>query len=135
MIESITDRVNGDAALVRRGRHVDLAFLIGVGDDDYIVEVAAGRVVSARKRALAATTGCFTIRAAPAVWEEFWRAVPKPGYHDLFAMLAAGLARIDGEILPLMQNLQYFKDVLGGRPRGRAEGRPSSSPSSGAASP
>mgnify|MGYP003660040338 FL=1 len=27
-------------------------------------------------------------------------------------MVAAGLATLDGELLPLMQNLQYFKDLL-----------------------
>ena len=27
-------------------------------------------------------------------------------------MLAAGILKIDGDLLPLIQNLQYFKDVL-----------------------
>jgi hypothetical protein len=27
-------------------------------------------------------------------------------------MLPKGLAKIDGDLLPLMQNLQYFKDVI-----------------------
>jgi hypothetical protein len=39
--------------------------------------------------------------------------MPKREHHDLFSMMAAGLAQIDGDLLPFMQNLQYFKDLLG----------------------
>ena len=28
------------------------------------------------------------------------------------SMFAAGIATIDGDLLPFMQNLQYFKDLL-----------------------
>jgi hypothetical protein len=112
MIETIAERVNADAGLVRRGRFVELAFLVGVGEADWVVQVAAGRIASVSRRSLATSTGRFTIRAAAEVWEEFWKAVPRRDHHDLMSMLAAGLARIDGDLLPLMQNLQYFKDVL-----------------------
>jgi hypothetical protein len=37
---------------------------------------------------------------------------PPRDYHDIFAMLPKQIARIDGELLPLMQNLQYFKDII-----------------------
>ena len=118
MIESITDRVNGDAALVRRGRHVDLAFLIGVGDDDYIVEVAAGRVVSARKRALAATTGCFTIRGDD-------RAALGARYDDRATASGRG-GRSRAERTPLMARARPGAGELrvdGGADARRASGR------------
>ena len=44
MIEKIAQKVNGDAALLRRGRFVSLDFLIGVGDSDYMVAVREGRI-------------------------------------------------------------------------------------------
>jgi hypothetical protein len=47
--------------------------------------------------------------------------VPRRDHHDLWAMLAARIATIDGDLLPLMQNLQYFKDVLAA-PRPPREG-------------
>ena len=47
-----------------------------------------------------------------AVWEEHWRPMPKRDYHDIWSMLPKGLATIDGDLLPLIQNLQYFKDVI-----------------------
>lgn len=112
MIEDIAERVNRDAGLVRRGRRVDLAFLVGVGDTDYIVTVRGGRIEAVAPRRLPTETGRFSIRAASDVWADFWRPVPPRGRHDLFSMVAAGLAELDGDLLPLMQNLQYFKDVL-----------------------
>ena len=112
MIDRISDRVNANDALVRRGRYVSLSFLLGVGERDYVVTTERGRVSSVEPRRLATVTGRFTIRAAPAVWDEFWKSLPARDHHDLWAMLAAGLVRIDGDLLPLIQNLQYFKDVL-----------------------
>ena len=111
-VDHIRERVNAREALVRRGRYVSLAFLLGVGDQDYVVTIERGRVTAVEPRRLATTTGRFTIRAAKPAWEEFWKPVPKRDHHDLFSMLAAGIAKIDGDLLPLMQNLQYFKGVL-----------------------
>ncbi|HET8577964.1 MAG TPA: hypothetical protein VFO18_12765 [Methylomirabilota bacterium] len=112
MIERITESVNADAALIRRGRYVSLSFLLGVGEHDYLVTIERGRIVSVEPRRLATMTGRFTIRASEATWTEFWKPVPRRDHHDLWAMLAAGLAKIDGDLLPLIQNLQYFKDAL-----------------------
>lgn len=118
MLDRLRDRVNADAALVRRGRWVTLTFLLGVGDDEYLVTVEQGRVAAVAPRRLATDSGRFSIRAARPVWEEFWRPRPRRDHHDLWAMLAAGLATLDGDLLPLMQNLQYFKDLLAAlRPR------------------
>jgi hypothetical protein len=111
MIDRIRDRVNANAGLVRRGQYVSLSFLLGVGEEDYVVTIEKGRVSSVEPRRLATATGRFTIRATKAVWEEFWKPVPKRNHHDLWAMLAAGIAKIDGALLPLMQHLQYFTDV------------------------
>ncbi len=112
MIELIIDRVNGNQSLVRRGRWVNLAFVVGIGEDDYLVKVEAGRVVGIEPRALETQSGVFAVRADSNTWAEHWQAVPRRDYHDLWSMLPKGLARLDGDLLPLMQNLQYFKDVL-----------------------
>jgi hypothetical protein len=121
VIERLKERVNADAALVRRGRYVTLSFLLGVGEQDWVVTIEQGRIRSIDPRRLATATGRFTVRAAETTWTEFWKPVPRRDHHDLWAMLAAGLAKIDGDLLPLMQNLQYFKDVLAA-PRPPREG-------------
>ena len=52
------------------------------------------------------------------------QAQPKPEHHDLFSMLSAGRASLDGETTPLMQNLIYFKGILAApREPGAADGR------------
>ena len=113
MIENLADYVNNDSALVWRGRFVNCDILVGIGNLDYIVKIEEGRVTAARLRRLSIESGLFAIRASAKIWEEFWRPMPKRDHHDLFSMMAAGLAQIDGDLLPLMQNLQYFKDLLG----------------------
>ena len=112
MLNLLIERVNTNKALVHRGRFVNLSFVLGIGSIDHIIEIQAGKVIRLEERRLQTLSGCFAIRAAEAVWEEFWQPLPKRDKHDLFSMVSAGLATLDGDLLPLMQNLQYFKDVL-----------------------
>ncbi len=112
MIEKLATYVNGNDALVRRGRHIECSLLVGVGDNDFIIEIKGGRVTNVRRRAIAIESGCFAVRASADVWHEHWSALPKRDHHDLFSMLAAGHAEIDGDLLPFMQNLLYFKALL-----------------------
>ena len=112
MIDKIMDRVNGDAALVRRGRYVTLDFLVGVGEAEYVFRIEKGRISSIVPRDKAMNSGHFTIRAESDTWAEFWKPLPCRDYHDLFSMFAAGNAHIDGDVTPFMQNIRYFKDVL-----------------------
>ena len=111
-IDILAERANADGWLVHRGRRLNLRFLLGVGEADYIVSIRDGRVESAAPRRLPTDTGVFSIRATDDVWADFWSAEPPRDRHDIFSMVAAGLATLDGELLPLMQNLQYFKDLL-----------------------
>lgn len=112
MLEQLPARVNANTALVRRGRYVNLTFLLGIGERDYLITISEGRVVEVRPRRLATATGRFTIRASGDAWREHWQAMPQRDYHDIWSMLPKGYARIDGDLLPLMQNLQYFKDLI-----------------------
>ncbi|MEX2617102.1 MAG: hypothetical protein WD767_13480 [Alphaproteobacteria bacterium] len=112
MIETLAERANADDWLVHRGRRLTLRFLLGVGTADYIVSIRDGRIESVAPRKLPTDTGAFSIRAAGDVWADFWSAEPPRDRHDIFSMVAAGLATLDGDLLPLMQNLQYFKDLL-----------------------
>jgi hypothetical protein len=95
---------------------VHATFLLGVGDTDYLVHVAAGRVTVERGPFLLRAFS-FAVRAPAEAWLRFWRPLPEPGYHDLFAMKKRGVARIEGDLWPLMAHLRYVKDVLAA-PRG-----------------
>jgi hypothetical protein len=112
MIERLFDLVNADAALVRRGRFLTTDFLIEVGDEPFHVSVQDGRIASVTRGPAAARPWRFAIRASAEAWREFWQPVPRAGYHDLFALTRFGHARIEGDLLPLMANLRYVKEVL-----------------------
>ena len=122
MFKRIKQKVNNDAALLHRGRFVNLDFLVGVGDTDYVVAVREGRIEPIEERRLPTHTGVFSVHATTAAWEAHWQLMPRRGRHDLFSMVADGAATFEGNLLPLMQNLQYFKDVLASPRRERREG-------------
>ena len=121
LMDGLQALVNEDASLQHWGRCVSLEFLLGVGNTDYLIRIEEGNVTGVRLRSLPIESGVFTIRAAADVWAEHWRPVPKRDYHDLFSMLSAGLAQLDGDITPLMQNLIYFKELIAA-PRTIVEG-------------
>ncbi len=112
MIERIFDLVNADAALVRRGRFLTTDFLVEVGDEPFHVSVQDGRITSVTRGPAPSRPWRFAIRASAETWREFWQPVPRAGYHDLFALTRFGRARIEGDLLPLMANLRFVKEVL-----------------------
>jgi len=112
ILQQIAERVNANDPLVHRGRYVNLTFQLGLGKEEYLVCVRDGRIHDIQPRTLATETGVFSVRSDLSHWEKFWLPVPPRDYQDLFSMLPKQFARIDGDVLPLMQNLQYFKDVL-----------------------
>lgn len=61
----------------------------------------------------------FCVRGTPRAWQELWEAVPKAGWHDVFALTKRGEMRMEGNLLPFMANLQFFKDLLA-LPRSRS---------------
>ena len=109
-----------DEQLRFRGRFVSLDCLVGTAAVPVYLTIAHGRVADAQRGPLLMRPWRFAIRATPRAWNAFWQPVPRPGWHDLFALAKRGEATIEGEIGPLLANLQFFKDLLA-LPRGRAQ--------------
>ena len=120
MIERLPELVNGDEWLVRKGRLFNDTFLIGVGAVDYLVRVVEGRIASIETGPHVMRSWTFAIRAAEDVWQTFWRKLPPPGYHDIFALLRKGQIAFEGDLQPMMAHLLYIKLVLA-KPRELAE--------------
>ena len=112
MFDQLAGRVNGNAALVRRGRHVNCSMLIEAGDERHLVRIREGAVVEVAKGGLLMSNFTFALRAPREAWESLWEAMPQPGCNDIFALFKRGLLRIEGDLHPFMANLLYFKDVL-----------------------
>lgn len=105
-------RLDADAALVVRGCRLNLTCLLGSKNHPFYVSFAAGRIVDMAPAPILMRSWCFSYRASPAAWVEFWKPVPRPGWHDLLALTKNGEAVLEGDLLPFITHLQYFKDVL-----------------------
>ena len=112
MIESIAERVNADPAILRWGRHMNETFMLEVGESQYLVTVAAGRIEKVERGPFVMRPWRFAIRAGAEQWEKFWRDPPPPGWHDLFALLRRGEVAFEGDQRVLMSYLLYLKLVL-----------------------
>jgi len=113
VIETLPARVNGNAALVRRGRFVQTTFLLEVGETAWLVTVDRGRIAEVRPGPFVMPRWSFALRAPEEAWAKFWAAEPEPGFHDLFALIKQRLLKAEGDLHPFMANLFYFKGVLG----------------------
>ena len=112
LIKNIKKSVNNNPQIISKGKWVDLKFILGVDDKDFIFKINFGKIVSIEKRTVDTKTGLFKISASLISWKKHWLNIPPRDYHDLFAMLSKKIVKIDGNILPLMQNLQFFKDLI-----------------------
>jgi hypothetical protein len=112
MIETLTEKVNSDAWLVHRGRFLSTQFLLEVGANAYLIRIHEGRIESVRQGPFVMPRWSFALRGSLEAWNEFWQPVPKPGFHDVMAMLKFRTLKIEGDQYPFMCNLQYLKDVL-----------------------
>ena len=111
-IEQLPRLVNEDADLVRRGAWVDLQFRLGIGEVPCFVTIAGGKIMGLDSGPRLMRSSRFQVHATAEAWRRFWQPMPDPGWHDLLALTKRGVAHIDGDLHPLLANLQYFKDVL-----------------------
>ena len=118
-IERLAELGNADVWLVRRGRFLDVTFLVEVGQTPYLLRIHRGRIEAIDKGPHIMPRWAFALRATEEAWAAFWQPVPAPGFHDLIAMLKIGELRIEGDQHPFIANLRYFKDLLA-LPRAKA---------------
>jgi hypothetical protein len=101
-----------DADLIRRGAFFDARFAVGIGAIPFDVTVAAGKIASFERGPFLMRSWHFAVRGTAEAWGRLWQPVPDPGWHDLNALMKRGYASLEGDLQPLMANLQYLKDLL-----------------------
>jgi hypothetical protein len=119
VIETLGQRVNGDEALVRRGRFLTTTFLLEVGPAAFLISIFEGKVVSVARGPFVMPSSAFALRAPEAEWQKFWSQRPPPGSNDLMALIKRRVLKAEGNLQIFMANLRYFKEVLA---KLRAEG-------------
>ncbi|SKA22597.1 hypothetical protein SAMN02745126_04330 [Enhydrobacter aerosaccus] len=101
-----------DADLMRRGHWLTVECRIDIGAEPFFLSISAGAIANLDRGLRLMRSTAFTFRAAEEAWARYWEPIPKPGWHDLFALTKRGAASMEGDLRPLLQNLQYFKDLL-----------------------
>lgn len=124
MVKDWQDRVNAQEALVRRGRAVNLAFLVGSGGETFLVRIRDGRIAAVTEGPFTMPDFAFSLKAPAEAWALFRKRLPPPGYHDLLAMLMNDTLELGGNLHAFMSNLFYFKGVMAALRERGGEGHP-----------
>lgn len=103
---------NGDPNVRRLGRACSVEFALGVGGQELHLVIDRGQVVDVLEGPFRMRASAFRIAADQAAWDAFMQPAPRPGYHDIFAMSATGVARIEGDVPVLLRHLAFFKALL-----------------------
>jgi hypothetical protein len=111
-LAALPGRVNGDAVLLRRGRHLNTICELDIGGDSVLLRISDGRIADVQRNPSVMPSADFAVIGEAAIWRRFLAADPPPGDHDLFAFLKRRELRIVGDLHPLMSYLLYWKGVF-----------------------
>lgn len=103
--------------LLRLGRLFSETVLIDVNGDEFYLTFEKGRLVAVDAGPSRKTPWSFALRVDREALDKFWQPLPEPGFHDIFGFVKIGRGRVDGDILKLVKNLRFFKEVMA-LPRG-----------------
>jgi hypothetical protein len=112
MLETLKERVNQDAGLVRRGRYLTTTFLLQSGDASWLVSIFEGRIVSVASGPFVMPSSSFALRASEEEWRKFFLPKPPPGSNDLMALVRRKVLKAEGDLQVFMSHLRYFKEAL-----------------------
>ncbi|MBS0526734.1 MAG: hypothetical protein JSS04_24095 [Proteobacteria bacterium] len=101
-----------DEDLLRRGRWLTVECRVDIGREPFFLSIRDGALAVLDRGARLMRSTAFSFRATDEAWTNYWKPMPDPGWHDLFALTKRGVASMEGDLRPLLQNLQYFKDLL-----------------------
>lgn len=114
-VEQWARRVNEDRILAVIGRFFTGRFVLGIDENDYLIEVNKGKIQRIAEGLTANDFGFdFALRAASGSWAKFAQPIPPPTFNDIWAM-AHPLhqhMRIEGNTFPFWQNLRALTHML-----------------------
>lgn len=108
----IQTALDGTLHLSRLGRLFSETVLIEVDGAEYYLTFEKGFLETVVEGQSRKTPWRFAFRTDAEALHKFWQPRPEPGFHDIFGLVKIGRGRIDGDILCLVKNLRFFKEVL-----------------------
>ena len=99
--------------LLRIGRLFSATILIDLEGDEFYLTFEKGRIVALSNGISRKTPWRFALRTDAQALSKFWEPMPEVGFHDIFGLVKIGRGRVDGDILSLVKNLRFIKEVLG----------------------
>ncbi|MBQ0751136.1 MAG: hypothetical protein KBT70_13145 [Roseovarius sp.] len=108
----IEARLKDQPHLLRLGRLFSETVLVEIEGEEIYLTFDKGQITSVMAGPSRKTPWRFALRTDADALEQFWQARPAPGFHDIFGLAKIGRGRMDGDILCLVKNLRFFKEVM-----------------------
>jgi hypothetical protein len=111
-LETMAQQLELHPHLHRIGILFSETVLLSIDEQDFFLRFEKGHLVEVKGGPSRKTPWRFAFRIDQAALEQFWQPMPTAGFHDIFALVKIGRARIDGDILTLVKNLRFFKEFM-----------------------
>lgn len=112
LLRRMQARLDQTPRMLRLGRLVSETVLLKVDGAEFYLVFDRGHLAEVVPGPSRKTPWRFAITTDSDALKEFWKARPKPGFHDVFGLVTIGRARIEGDILAMVKNLRFFKEFL-----------------------
>ena len=112
MFKSLIEKNERRSELSIMAQYLNTCFMISTVDDEYLVKIEKGIVTNVEEGPFVMPSYTFKLTASKEEWFKFLQTTPQPGSHDIIAMLRRKVLKFEGDILPLMSHLLYFKFLL-----------------------
>ena len=109
---AVPNGVSSDRHLVWRGRNLTADCVVQIGTVLFLLRIEQGSIRECLKGLPLLSSWVFAVRGSAQGWAALWQDPPPPGWHDIFALTKRGEMTLEGNLQPLMANLQYLKDIL-----------------------
>ena len=112
MFKSLIEKNERRRELSIMAQYLNTCFMISTVDDEYLVKIEKGIVTNVEEGPFVMPSYTFKLTASKEEWFKFLQTTPQPGSHDIIAMLRRKVLKFEGDLLPLMSHLLYFKFLL-----------------------
>lgn len=112
VFQNIQARLDSAPHILRLGRLFSETVLIEIEGNEIYLTFEKGHLISVTAGPSRKTPWRFAFRTDAEALEKFWQPIPEAKFHDIFGLVTIGRGRIDGDILCLVKNLRFFKDVM-----------------------